>query len=134
MKCSISTKEEILSRPLVDVTRLDMQSINVAASMAMEFDIKLNLKRKMMDALSINCHFVAVTCIGRKPTHYLITFNLTSNNSATATEYTTASDGGTLNQSQFQAQALSAQQSQQSPMPKPNIEPRGSLHGSIRRG
>lgn len=123
----ISTKEEALSHtPLVDVTHLDMQAVNVAASMASEFNIKLFLKRKSTE---INCHFVAVTCIGRKPTHFLITFSLATNNSM-ATEFTSAPD--TSNQIQFQPQSM--QQSQQSPMPKQNAEPRGSFHGSIRRG
>lgn len=125
----ISTKEEALSRPLVDVTHIDMQSVNVAASTATEFDIKLCLKRQSPDA--INCHFVAVTCIGRKPTHFLITFSPTASCSM-ATEFTPPPE--TMNQIQFQPQTICVQQSQQTSMPKQNAEPRGSLHGSIRRG
>lgn len=127
---TISTKEEILSRPLADVTHLDSSSINMAASMVTEFDIKLSVKRKSpTDALALNCHFVAVTCIGRKPTHYLITFGVPSNNCC-VTEHTTNSEA--LNP--VQTTMSSAQQSQQTPVPKPNTEPRGSLQNSIRRG
>lgn len=127
----------MLSRPLVDVvTHLDIQSINVAASMSTEFDLKLCVKQNSSDILNVNCHFVAVTCIGRKPTHYLITFEVISNN-LTITDHTSNSDAT----NQLQQIVLSTQQSQQtlsssttSSMPKPNTEPRGSLHGSIRRG
>lgn len=136
VKWPISTKEEILSRPLVDVTHInetDIQSINVTASTSTEFDLKLSVKRKSSEAQNINCHFVAVTCIGRKPTHFLITFGMTSNIS-TVTDHLTNSDVTIP----IQTPILPAQQSQQSQqtssMPKPNTEPRGSLHGSIRRG
>lgn len=151
---SISTKEEILSRPLADVTHLDSQCIKVAASVHTEFDIKLpSVKRKSsMDASTTaaaaavtNCHFVAVTCVGRKPTHFLITFGITSNNNnnimttavTTVNEYS-SNNFETLNQMQssgtFSAINIAQQQSQPPLIPKQNTEPRGSLHGSIRRG
>lgn len=126
----ISTKEEILSRPLVDVTHLDIQSVNAAASMSTEFNTKLSVRRKSQDALNVNCHFVAVTCIGRKPTHFLITFGVAANSSL-AIEH--ASNCDVANPIQLPVQIV--QQSQQPiATPKPNTEPRGSLHGSIRRG
>lgn len=138
---TISTKEEILSRPLADVTHLDSQCIRMAASMSMEFDIKLpSVKRKSsMDAspaAATNCHFVAVTCVGRKPTHFLITFGITSNNNVMVSEYS-SNNLETLNQMQSSASFSiinTVQQSQPPLIPKQNNEPRGSLHGSIRRG
>lgn len=127
---SISTKEEILSRPLVDVTHLDIQSIKVAALTSTEFNIKLSVKRKSPDALNVNCHFVAVTCIGRKPTHFLITFGMATHN-LNVSDHIPNSDAS----NSIHPTISSAQQSQQtSSMPKPNAEQRGSLHGSIRRG
>ncbi|XP_055309004.1 high affinity cAMP-specific and IBMX-insensitive 3',5'-cyclic phosphodiesterase 8 [Sitodiplosis mosellana] len=127
--------EEILSRPLVDVTHLnetEVQCINVAASTSAEFDLKLSVKRKSSDAQSVNCHFKAVTCIGRKPTHFLITFGMTPNNS-TVTDH--MANDASINPVQSTSSLSALQQSQTtSSMPKPNSEPRGSLHGSIRRG
>lgn len=126
----ISTKEEILCRPLVDVTHIDIQSVIVAASNCAEFDIKLCVKRKTQESLGVNCHFVAVTCIGRKPTHFLITFGLETNNSVII-EHTSNPDNLIVNQ----LPVSNTQQSQQPLItPKTNAEPRGSLHGSIRRG
>lgn len=140
---TISTKEEILSRPLADVTHLDSQCIRMAASMNTEFDIKLpSVKRKSsMDAspaaaAATNCHFVAVTCVGRKPTHFLITFGVTSNNNIMASEHS-CNNLETLSQMQSSASFSiinTVQQSQPPLIPKQNNEPRGSLHGSIRRG
>lgn len=140
---SISTKEEILSRPLADVTHLDSQCIKMAASVHTEFDIKLpSVKRKSsMDAstatAATNCHFVAVTCVGRKPTHFLITFGITSNNNIMAASEYSSNNLETINQLQSSASFSAiniAQQSQPPLLPKQNNEPRGSLHGSIRRG
>lgn len=125
----ISTKEEILSRPLADVTHLDSQLLNTATTMDKEFDMKLSVKRKSTDTLMINCHFVAVTCIGRKPTHFLITFGAPAN-SFTVTEHSSNPDIANMTQSHMPT----TQQSQQTSVPKPNAEPRGSLQGSIRRG
>lgn len=139
---TISTKEEILSRPLADVTHLDSQCIRMAASVNTEFDIKLpSVKRKSsMDAspaaAATNCHFVAVTCVGRKPTHFLITFGKTSNNNIMASEHS-CNNLDTLNQMQSSGSFSimnAVQQSQPPLIPKQNTEPRGSLHGSIRRG
>lgn len=138
---TISTKEEILSRPLADVTHLDSQCIRMAASMNTEFDIKLpSVKRKSsMDAspaVATNCHFVAVTCVGRKPTHFLITFGVTSNNNILMASEHSCNNLETLSQMQSSASfsIINTVQSQPPQIPKQNNEPRGSLHGSIRRG
>lgn len=131
-----------MSRPLADVTHLDSQCIRMAASVNTEFDIKLpSVKRKSsMDSsatAATNCHFVAVTCVGRKPTHFLITFGITSNNNIMASEHS-SNNLETLNQMQSSANFSTSinivQQSQPPLIPKQNNEPRGSLHGSIRRG
>lgn len=134
---TILTKEEILSRPFVDVTRLnesEVQCMKASASTSTDFNLKLSVKRKSSDVQSVNCHFVAVTCIGRKPTHFLITFGMTPNN-LTVTDYTVNSIDAPIHSVQSTSNLSAQQQSQPtSSMPKPNTEPRGSLHGSIRRG
>lgn len=75
-----------------------------------------------------NGHFKPVICIGRQPTHYLITFSLydtfISNDHSASTE--------SISQLSHQSHASAAQQSQQQPPPptKTHSEPRGSFHGS----
>lgn len=134
---TILTKEEILSRPFVDVTRLnesDVQCMKASASTSTEFNLKLSVKRKSSDVQNVHCHFVAVTCIGRKPTHFLITFGMTPNN-LTVIDYTVNSIDAPIHPVQSTSNLSAQQQSQPtSSISKPNTEPRGSLHGSIRRG
>lgn len=131
-----------MNRPLVEIVQIDYQLINAHASAHTEFNIKLSIKRKSSDSTTVNGHFVAVTCIGRRPTHFLINFGSTLRSTA-STDSLIVSDSGV--QQSFQQQ--SQQQSQQLPPTTltqsqnqiqsiaPKTEPhRGSLHGSIRRG
>lgn len=124
-----------MSRPLVDIIHLDIRTINAAASTNNAFDIQLSIKRRTQDLIALNCRFVGVTCIGRRPTHFLITFNpLTSSSNATIDNLPTPEPVTNI---QFHQMSTStAQQSQQSTskMTHCHSEPRGSLHGSIRRG
>lgn len=120
-----------MSRPLVDIIHLDNRTISAAASTNTEFDIQLSVKRKPQEVLPINCHFVGVTCIGRRPTHFLITFDtLTAALNATQDNLPTPEPIAAI---QFQQQTTT-QQSQQSTTIKTQLAERGSLHGSIRRG
>lgn len=124
-----------MNRPLVEIVQIDYQLINAHASAHTEFNIKLSIKRKSSDSMTVNGHFVAVTCIGRKPTHFLINFGSTLR-STNSTDSLIASDSGVQ---QLQLQPLTTsnltQSQNQIQSTTQKTEPhRGSLHGSIRRG
>lgn len=129
---TVSTKEEILSRPLVDILHFDIQTLNATASAYTEFDIKLSIKRKLTnDALVLNGHFIGVTCIGRKPTHFLINFGQTLNNTASSDSLQITESLSFQQQMPMSVVTQSQPPQQQAQKSEPH---RGSLHGSIRRG
>lgn len=113
-----------MNRPLVEIVQIDYQLINAHASSHTEFNIKLSIKRKTSDSTTVNGHFVAVTCIGRKPTHFLINFGSTLR-STTSTDSLIVSESGVQ---------LPPSQNQIQPITQKTESHRGSLHGSIRRG
>lgn len=120
-----------MNRPLVEIVQIDYQLINAYASAHTEFNIKLSIKRKSSDSTTVNGHFVAVTCIGRKPTHFLINFGSTLRSTA-STDSLIVSDSGV--QPQLPTPTLTQSQNQIQPIAQKTEPHRGSLHGSIRRG
>lgn len=87
----------------------------------------MTVKRKTMESMTVNCHFVPVPCIGSHPTHLLILFNtsliLPESDDVLAV---LPSTGQFHQQPQPFIQHLSQTH-------QPKAEPRGSLH-SVRRG
>lgn len=65
----------MLSRPLADVLLSDIRPIKTMANTSDEFDVQVSVKRKSGGALTVDCHFIPVVCIGRRTTHFLITFD-----------------------------------------------------------
>lgn len=93
-----------------------------------EFDSQMTLKRKTMESLTVNCHFVPVPCIGNHPTHLLILFNTSLVLPESDDVLAVLPSTGQFHQQPQQFQQHLSQSHQ--PI-KP--EPRGSLH-SVRRG
>lgn len=122
----IFTKEEVLNRPLADMFHSDIRPIKSLANFSDEFDIPMTVKRKSMDTLSVNCHFIPVICIGRRTTHFLITFGSSVRNNSTG-------DTSTVIETLLQHQQTTAQSSTQPKLQQSTSEPRSSIYG-IRRG
>lgn len=130
-----------MNRPLVEIVQIDYQLIDAHASAHTEFNIKLSIKRKSSESMTVNGHFVAVTCIGRKPTHFLINLGSTLRGTA-STDSLLVSDSGTQQSFQQQQQplqplstpTLTQSQNQIQSITQKTEPHRGSLHGSIRRG
>lgn len=97
-----------MNHSLSDIFNTDCSEILVLTQHLKEFDGPLSPKGDLIEMTNVHCHAVPVACIGRGPTHLLLTL--------TATLADLADDVlATL------------------PPPQQRVEPRGSLH-SLRRG
>lgn len=138
-------QEEILSRSLGDIFLSDTRCIRTMANTNDEFDIQVSIRRKTSGAATVDCHFLPVVCIGRRTTHFLITFDsgasAITNNSNIINNNVTNETPVTLIDSQQQQPLQQQLYQQQQPinqnatsrMHQSASEPRGSIF-SMRRG
>ena len=104
----MTKQDEILSRPLAEIFCSDVAPILAQTQRNRDFDSQMTIRRKSMEMINVHCRAVPVCCLGKSPTHLVITLDTVSLSNSTGDVLTT----------------LAAQ---------PKVEPRGSLH-SIRRG
>jgi high affinity cAMP-specific and IBMX-insensitive 3',5'-cyclic phosphodiesterase 8 len=98
-------QDEIIGRPLSDLISIDGNTIISQTSRHREYDGNISIRRKSQDVMSVHYKVIPVSCVGRSPTHLVITMD-TGNPSGSDILPT---------------------------IPQAKEAPRGSLH-SIRRG
>lgn len=122
-----------MSCPLADLLHSDIRPIKTMSTTNDEFNIQVSIKRKSTGALSVDCHFLPVICIGRRTTHFLITLDsmlMAATPSPLPTEMPTVAE----QEPSFQHQvSFNSQNSLSSRIHQTVSEPRGSIY-SMRRG
>lgn len=68
-------KDEIVGRPLSDLVQSDLSAVLSQIHRSREFDSAITIKRKNMDNCNVHVRCTPMACIGRTPTHLVITLD-----------------------------------------------------------
>lgn len=68
--------DEILGRPLAELLNTDVTPITMQTNRNREYDGAITIKKKTLETMTVHIKVTPVVCIGRNPTHLVITIDV----------------------------------------------------------